>query len=262
MNLLRQHFLEPFFAALRFFTRLPVPAWVGHDAESLNRAAPFFPAIGLVVGLASAITFMLASAFWPKTIAVLLAMGLTIYLTGAFHEDGLSDMVDGIGGGWTQARILEIMKDSRVGSFGVVALVMVLLGKFMALVELAQYLIPAALVAGHTVSRFASTCLLYTMDYVREDAASKSKPLATRLSWSGLMVSGGFALFSLLWVFALSPARTVLACILVALTTAWFARLLQRNLGGYTGDCLGATQQGTEVAFYLGLLLSFQGKGV
>jgi len=120
MNLLRQHFLEPFFAALRFFTRLPVPAWVGHDAESLNRAAPFFPAIGLVIGLASALAFMLASAFWPKTIAVLLAMGLTIYLTGAFHEDGLSDMVDGIGGGWTQARILEIMKDSRVGSFGVV----------------------------------------------------------------------------------------------------------------------------------------------
>ena len=97
MNLLRQHFLEPFFAALRFFTRLPVPAWVGHDAESLNRAAPFFPAIGLVIGLASALAFMLASAFWPKTIAVLLAMGLTIYLTGAFHEDGLSDMVDGIG---------------------------------------------------------------------------------------------------------------------------------------------------------------------
>lgn len=252
--------LEDFFVAVGFFTRLPIPAWVNNSPEALNRAAPYFPAVGVLVGVIGALAFVLASVVWPKTIAVLVSMALTIYLTGAFHEDGLSDMTDGIGGGWEKSRILDIMKDSRVGSFGVIAMVLVLLGKFMALVELPLYLVPAALIAGHGVSRLASTSLLYTMDYVREDALSKAKPLATRLSTAGLLLAGVFAVLSLLWILALAPFRTLAALALVALASWWMMQLLARNLGGYTGDCLGATQQVTELVFYLGLLLAFQGR--
>lgn len=242
---------EYFFGALRFFTRLPVPGWVGHSAEHLNRSARYFPAVGLLVGALGALVYIVAALFWPKTVAVLLAMAVTIYITGAFHEDGLSDTVDGLGGGWDRDRILEIMKDSRVGSYGVVALVLALLGKFMLLVEMNDVWLPAALVAGHAVSRFAATTLLSTMEYVRQDALSKAKPLATRLTPGELAAAAAFTAAGLL---LLPPGQVLVACALAALATLWMASLFKRWLGGYTGDCLGATQQVAEIAFYLGLV--------
>ncbi|HET7776320.1 MAG TPA: adenosylcobinamide-GDP ribazoletransferase [Azospira sp.] len=250
--------LEYFFGALRFFTRLPVPAWVGHSADGLNRAARYFPAVGLLVGAIGALAFFLAALVWPKPLAVVAAMAATIYSTGAFHEDGLSDMVDGFGGGWSKEQVLTIMKDSRVGSYGVVAIILVLLGKFLALVELPAAAVPAALVAGHGVSRGCATVLLKSLDYVREDLQAKAKPLATRIAWGELALAAAFALggVALLGLF-LPLAALLTGLLLAALTTLWMARLMLRRLGGYTGDCLGATQQGSELAFYLGLLWTF-----
>lgn len=242
---------EAFFGAVRFFTRCPVPAWVGHSAEGLNRSARYFPAVGLLVGGLAALVWLGASCLWPKPVAILLSMAATIYATGAFHEDGLSDATDGLGGGWDRLRILDIMKDSRVGSYGVVALVLALLGKFVLLSELPVNWLPWALIGGHALSRFASTTLLFAMDYVREDLQSKAKPLATRLSLGALLVAGGFAALGLLGLPRLVALQGVL---LAALATLWLARLFRRWLGGYTGDCLGATQQVAEIAFYLGLL--------
>ena len=230
-----------------------MPAWVGHSAEALNRSARYFPAVGLVIGGIGALVFLGASLFWPQAVAVLLSMAATIYATGAFHEDGLADMVDGLGGGWDKLRILEIMKDSRVGSYGVVALVLALLGKFVLLVALDATLVPFALLAGHAVSRFCSTVLLATMDYVREDLLAKAKPLATRLSGGEMLVALGFVIA----VLALLPLeKAVAGCALATLATFWLAGKFKRWLGGYTGDCLGATQQVSEIAFYLGLLAS------
>lgn len=249
--------LEAFFAALRFFTRIPVPGWVGHSDAGLNHAARYFPAVGLLLGGLAAAVCAAGSRFWPLPVAVLLSMAATLYATGAFHEDGLSDMTDGLGGGWEKLRILEIMKDSRVGSYGVVALVMALLGKFVLLGALGErnlLLLLAALPAGHAWSRFCSTLLLRHMDYVREDQLSKAKPLATRLSRSGLLVAGLFALAGLAGIALIDPATLPAALLLAGLATVWLGRLLHRWLGGYTGDCLGAVQQVSELAFYLGLL--------
>ena len=242
--------LQYFFEALRFFTRVPVPAWVGHSTEALNRSTRYFPAVGLLVGGLGAAVYLGAIQLWSPTVAVLLSMAATIFATGAFHEDGLADMVDGFGGGWDKSRILEIMKDSRVGSYGVVAMVLALAGKWALLVSLPLALVPVALLAGHAVSRFASTWLIRCLDYVQEDALSKAKPLATRLSWRALLVAGLFALLPLPW---LPLPQTLLALALVVLATFWMARRFVRWIGGYTGDCLGATQQVTEIAFYLGL---------
>jgi adenosylcobinamide-GDP ribazoletransferase len=244
--------LEYFFGALRFFTRLPVPAWVGHSSEALDRATRYFPAVGLLIGAIAALVFVLASCVWPTTLAVLAAMASSLYLTGAFHEDGWSDMVDGFGGGWDKAQILTIMKDSRIGSFGAVALVMLLLARFCALIELDRLAIPLALLAGHTLSRFAATTLLRGLDYVRDEG--KAKPLATRISWGELGFAGLTALLPLL---LLPPLAALLGCLFAALATLWLARLFRRQIGGYTGDCLGATQQLSEVAFYCGLLCNF-----
>jgi adenosylcobinamide-GDP ribazoletransferase len=246
-----RHELEYFLGAVRFFTRLPVPAWVGHSAEALNCSARYFPAVGLLVGGIAAFVYLAALQFWPQPVAVLLSMAATIYATGAFHEDGLADAVDGLGGGWDKQRILEIMKDSRVGSFGVAALWLALTGKFALLAALDAALVPWALVAGHAVSRFCSTVLLATMEYVREDLQSRAKPLATRLSPGAFAVAAVFAGAGLL---PLPWDKALAGCVLAALASAWLAARFRRWLGGYTGDCLGAVQQVAEIAFYLGLL--------
>ncbi len=243
--------LEYFLGAVRFFTRLPVPAWVGHSAEALQHSARWLPAVGLVVGGIAALVYLAALQLWPQSVAVLLAMAATLYATGAFHEDGLSDTADGLGGGWEKSRILAIMKDSRVGSYGVVALWLGLTGKFVLLATLDPALVPVALLAGHACSRGCATLLLASMDYVRNDDQSKARPLAQRLTGGALLFALVFALAPLLW---LPWPQAVAGLLLALLATVWLAAKFRRWLGGYTGDCLGATQQFAEIAFYLGLL--------
>ena len=244
--------LDYFFGAIRFFTRLPVPAWVGHSSDALQRSMRYFPAVGLIVGGIAALVFVFTSFFWPRTLAVLAAIATTLYITSTFHEDGWSNMVDGFGGGWDKAQILTIMKDSRIGSFGAVALVMMLLTKFCALVEVEILLIPVSLVAGHTFSRLCATLVLRKLDYVRDEG--KSKPLSTHIGNGELTFA---VLTALLPLLLLPPQQSIPAVILALLATVWLARLFKQRIGGYTGDCLGATQQLAEVAFYGGLLCKF-----
>jgi adenosylcobinamide-GDP ribazoletransferase len=254
-TLLRQE-LELFFGALSFFTRLPIPRRVGHSARQLHRASRYFPAAGLVVGLVGALLWGAASLFWPRPIAILLALTATLWITGALHEDGLADMADGFGGTWEKARVLEIMKDSRVGVFGVIALILTLLGRFAALLELPDAWIMAAFLAGHAVSRFCAAVLLFQMKYAREDALSKARPLTTGMTRSDL----GVAAFTALLPCLLLPFWNLFwGLLLAAAVTFWLASFFQRKIGGYTGDCLGATQQAAELAFYLGLLAHLPG---
>ncbi|MFZ1243624.1 MAG: adenosylcobinamide-GDP ribazoletransferase [Azonexus sp.] len=246
--------LAAFFAALGYFTRLPVPAWVGYSADGLSRAARYLPAIGLLVGGIGGLVFWLAQHVWPQSVAVVLAMVATIALTGAFHEDGVGDTADGLGGGWDKAKILAIMKDSRVGSYGVIAIVLALLGKFALLATLPAGQMVAALIAAHAISRGCAVTLMATMDYARDDDASKARPVAARLGIRSL----GFALVcAALPLLMLPPAQSVPAVALAVLATLWLAAKCRRWLGGYTGDCMGAVQQLAEIGFYLGLTLTF-----
>lgn len=250
--------LEYFFAALRFFTRLPVPAWVGHSQEQLDHAARWFPLVGILVGAIGAAVTELAALALPVGIAVLLGMAATILATGAFHEDGFADSCDGFGGGWDKAQVLAIMKDSRVGSYATIGVVLILLAKWNALVEIDAAFGPPflaiALVAGHAASRLASTALIRYLDYVRDDDSSKSKPLAQRMAGHELAFA---AVCGLAPCLLLPPADMLAALAAVALATLLAARYFLHRIGGYTGDCLGATQQVAELAFYLGLLCSF-----
>lgn len=244
-----------FLSAIRFFTRIPIPDAVPHSAEGLNHAARYFPAVGILIGIVSAIAFGLSNLFYPEPVCVFIAMAASIYITGAFHEDGLSDMADGLGGGWDKMRILEIMKDSRIGNYGAITITMVLLAKFITLSEFSAGWIPLLLIAGHAFSRYCSVLIMAGMSYVREDALSKSKPLATQLSPNALVVASVFGLLPLLLI----PLNASLAGAFAgALITIWLGRKIQKWLGGYTGDCLGATQQLSELAFYLGALAVIQ----
>jgi adenosylcobinamide-GDP ribazoletransferase len=242
--------VDALIGAIRFFTRLSLPGQRGQCRASLARAMLYFPAAGLVVGACAALTYTLAALFWPKTLAVLAAIALAIYLTGALHEDGWCDMADGFGGGTSRERVLEIMRDSSVGSYGALALIVLLFGRFFSLLEIDAVLVAPALIAGHAVSRLCSTLVMATLDYARPQG--KASPFTHRLTRAELALAALPALLPCFWL----PRASVLAgLVLAALSTFWLARLFSRRLGGYTGDCLGATQQAAELMFYLGLLV-------
>ena len=242
-----------FMTAVMFVTRIPVNL-PDFEESDLNRSVQYFPLVGVLVGAVAALVFSLAHWFLPLALAVLLSMGASIYLTGAFHEDGLADAADGLGGGWHKEQVLTIMQDSRLGSYGVIALIMVLFAKFQALVGLSAFSIPAVLVVGHALSRFAAVGVIYRQHYVKPEG--KSKPLAMHISHRQFWLAACFGLlpFTVLMLFS-GEWSWLIALLPVVAVWCWFSRLLKRRLGGYTGDCLGAMQQLTELAFYLGVLV-------
>ncbi len=244
-----------FLLALQFLTRLPVPTARLFTEARLAAAPRYFPLIGALIGAVAAAIFWGAAQLFPPLIAAILSTAATLLLTGAFHEDGLADTFDGIGGGMTRERSLEIMKDSRIGTYGAAALIMALGLKVTALASLPLTIILAALIAGHTLSRASAVFTIATSRYVRFEG--KAKPVASGLSFPGLS-------FALVTASAVIAALYFLAGWLPLLLGASFAGLaighvamrlfFEPKLGGYTGDALGAVQQASEIGFYLGLL--------
>jgi adenosylcobinamide-GDP ribazoletransferase len=236
-----------FLTAICFFTRIPV-SLPDFQESDLNHSTRYFPLVGVLVGVVSAGVYYLAHRVLPQDVSVLLSMLTSLLMTGAFHEDGLADAVDGLGGGYTKERVLEIMQDSRIGSFGATALVMALLAKFTVLTHIDAVSLPLVMIAGHSVSRMMAVLVIYRQSYVRE--GGKAKPLATKLTKGELLLAALFG-FGILYFFELAQLK---ALALVILVWFWFSRLIQKRIGGYTGDCLGAMQQLTEIAFYVGIL--------
>jgi adenosylcobinamide-GDP ribazoletransferase len=237
-----------FFTALMFYTRIPCPKWVDHSEEYLNKATRYFPLMGWIVGGISALVFWSASFVFTKELSLVVSMVTGILVTGAFHEDGFADVCDGFGGGWTKEKILDIMKDSRVGAYGVIGIVFMLGTKFYALQSMSSEFIPLVLVSAHALSRWCAASFIYTHAYVRENEDSKAKPVAKGLTTANLLIGAIFPLIALaaFW----SPYVFVLI-LPVYLTKILLGRYFKKWIGGYTGDCLGATQQVCEVAFYL-----------
>lgn len=237
-----------FFTALMFFTRIPCPKWVNHDPEYLRLSSKYFPLIGIIVGGIGAAIFYGASFLFSIEISLLLSMVATIYTTGAFHEDGFADVCDGFGGGWTKEKILFIMKDSRLGTYGTIGLISILSIKFIALREVEAYYIPLIIISGHSASRFIATTLIYTHPYVRDTKDSKAKPAAKSMSLSMLLVSSIFGVVPLVlfknpWIF--------LTLIPMYVSKMYLGTKFKKWIGGQTGDCAGAVQQFSEVMFYL-----------
>ncbi|MFC3109740.1 adenosylcobinamide-GDP ribazoletransferase [Undibacterium arcticum] len=249
------HQLRLFFIALQFFTRLPIPRWVGFDAGWLQHAARYFPAVGLVVGTITAAVYTLALQFWPPAVAVLLSTIASIYLTGAFHEDGFADVCDGFGGGMTPARVLEIMQDSRVGAYGAIGIALLLGLKCVTLTAIPSTRVAALLLAAHPLSRLLAVGLVWRLDYVKADG--KAKPLAqhmTGVEFSIALFSAVVVMAALMLCGAIDWRMLASGSALAVLAALWLARVFVRCIGGYTGDCLGAVQQFSELAFYLGAL--------
>lgn len=266
--------------ALQFLTRVPVPGWVGFEPAWLQGCLRYFPLVGALVGLAGALVLAATAFWWPPVVAVVLSMAFTVWLTGGFHEDGLADTCDGLGGAVSRERALTIMKDSRLGSYGALGLVLTLILKAVVLASLATPLLNElgsaesshvrqvllawtmmALVWCHAASRLVPVCLIRFLPYAGDLDHAKAKPLAMQVSWLNLLgaVLMTCVVAGLMWLwfgFTAWPAGTLLAALMkstlaMALGAAFCARWFSKRLGGFTGDTLGASQQITEV---LGLM--------
>ncbi|GAA6120362.1 adenosylcobinamide-GDP ribazoletransferase [Acidovorax sp. FG27] len=272
-----QQALRHYLLAVQFFTRLPVTGrlagWVGYSPAMLRASAAHFPGVGwLVGGVAVAVHALLHAALggglaqplalWVAAVGSTIA---TVLATGGFHEDGLADVADGLGGSAQRERALEIMKDSRIGAFGAMALVLALLAKVSLLALIGSHGLVATLLllwAGHVSSRGWPLLLIRALPHVGDTATSKSKPLADRIGLPALWAAAAWCFVPLALVgwalgaitFAASLAASALAA---AAMHRWFARRLQ----GFTGDCLGATQQVCELAFYLGAAIALAPRG-
>jgi adenosylcobinamide-GDP ribazoletransferase len=276
-------FIRNYLLALQFFTRIPITGrladWVGYSPQKLRASAAHFPGVGwlvglLVAGLSGVLLLGLPAGGYSPMIVATLGTAFSILLTGAFHEDGLADVADGLGGSYQRERALEIMKDSRVGAFGAIAIVTALLIKVALVAQLASMglgVMVCVVFLAHVVSRTWPLLIIRLLPHVGDVAGSKSKPLAEQISVAALLVA-------LLWCVAAWAAvvgvqsaglaglqmpgahvqQALLAALLAsALAFGYMLRLFRRRLQGFTGDCLGATQQVCDLAFYLGFLLGW-----
>jgi adenosylcobinamide-GDP ribazoletransferase len=236
--------LKLFFLALGYYTRLPTPK--DQDYTRLPQASIYLPLIGWLVGGVTGLCFYWADFLWPQTTAVILALSAGILLTGAFHEDGFADVCDGFGGGYDKQRILEIMKDSRIGAYGTLGLLLLMSLKISLLNTLPTTSVPLLLLAGHSISRLQPLLLMRHYDYARNDN-SKSSAAVFKPSKRELLFAGTIALMPLL----LLPLLCGLTIPLILLVNWRLGCYFYRHIGGYTGDCLGASQQVAETVFYL-----------
>lgn len=266
--------LRHFLLAVQFFSRIPVSgrlaSWVGWSPALQRASAGHLPGVGWLVGLWAALLlgaslWLLPATSWTPLVAATLSTTGTLWLTGGFHEDGLADVADGLGGMVPPERALEIMKDSRIGAYGVMALTMALLTKLGLIALLLATMEPfwgpvpvlVLVCCTHVLSRFAPLVLMHTLPHVGLAAASKTLHVAGQpLDWKGLLTGALWSLPTLALLSWLGTYRYVL-CLLaaMALTIWWVRRWLWRRLGGVTGDCLGACQQLTELALLLATAL-------
>lgn len=243
-----------FCLAVSFFSRLPIPASTPYSDERMNRAGRYFALVGLILGILCAIAYNLSAALLPPQFAVFITMVFSLLLTGAFHEDGLTDMADGIGGGMTTERRLVIMKDSRIGTYGAATLIMALLGKFIMLSYLAVHTeLAVILLIAYTLSRTVAASLIFDMPYVSDASTSKSKPLANAQTVPELLFSVATGILVCL---VLAPDLALVLIVAAVLFRIGFKAWLNARLGGFTGDCLGAAQQLMELLIYLILITS------
>ncbi|MFV0431107.1 MAG: adenosylcobinamide-GDP ribazoletransferase [Alphaproteobacteria bacterium] len=251
MKIIR-HEWNLFLVALCFFTRIPLSRYVDYSAENLNQSNRYFAAVGAVVGLIAGLVYWLAYVFFPHLIAIILSIVASVLLTGAFHEDGMADICDGFGGGQNKEQKLAIMKDSRLGTYGSLGLFLTLTLKIVSLYYLIGYAggygfyLVYIIFCAHILSRALAASFIYNYSYVSQDD-SKAKPLAFKQTKADLYILLGS---SLIFTIFLGTQLIYLIVFLLIIRTL-LGRFYKWQIGGYTGDCLGAAQQISEVCIYL-----------
>ena len=244
--------LAVFLLAVQFLTRLPVRSRHLYTEARLAAATRYHPLVGALIGAFSGGVFWLAHLVFPANLSVVLAVAASLVATGALHEDGFADTCDGLGGGATRERALEIMRDSRLGTYGAAGLGLMLAAKVLALAAAPPETVPWLLIAAHAASRSSAVLALATGTYARD--AGVAAPVADAVGRGSLALALATGAAAVCVPLAAAAPVAVLAG-LGGLAAGHVAMrgLYERKLGGYTGDCLGAVQQTSELGMYLGV---------
>jgi len=250
--------LQIFLTAVMFYTRIPCPRWVDHDDRNISLSTRYLPLVGWIVGVVYGGVVIVAKSIFSPLTSIILGVTASVLLTGAFHEDGFADVCDGFGGGWTKEKILAIMKDSRVGTYGVIGLILLIALKISVTVELFQVddvSLFFVIISSHTVSRVMPVIVIAFLRYVREDNQAKAKPVATGVGLTSLFIAMVFTVIPIFFLAWHAGLLLIVGVIPVLTATFFLARYFKKWIGGYTGDCLGATQQVTEVVYLFSTLI-------
>ena len=239
--------------AVQLLTRVPLPVKVEYTAARFAASARYYPLVGVAIGLAAGLAFSVLVNVWPTAISVVLTVTFVIWMTGALHEDGFADSCDALGGGRDKNRALEIMRDSRLGTYGVIGLALALMTKVVTLMHMHPTHIPLAFIGAHAISRAAMSWVVMTSQYVRD--AGTAQDLSESYSKGSLLVVLLIGMTALLPLALFGGQRLAVGMLVGAALGYWLMRnRFEAKLGGYTGDCLGATQQSSELGAYLGML--------
>jgi adenosylcobinamide-GDP ribazoletransferase len=243
-----------FLNALRFMTIVPVPSSETAIAPDwLSRCARYFPVVGIGVGLVSAVALLLADRIWSPVVASLLAVAASILVTGALHEDGLADTADGLGGGSSVEKRLAIMKDSRIGTYGTLALAFSLSLRVAALADMPSWTAAAALIPAHAAARITPAFVMNALPYAGDTAAMKVSYVDASVSAHDRRFALVVVLCALLPLAFISILSLISGLLLGAALAAAVTYWARQQINGYTGDVLGAIEQMFEIGFLLGV---------
>lgn len=243
--------LTLFFYALSYFTRVPIPASIGFDNKQFHKANAYLPLIGVVIAFVMILAFYLCQLLFSIPVSIILMLSVSLLLTGALHEDGFADCCDGFGGGYDAVQRLKIMKDSQIGSYAGIGLVVIFLLKFNLLMELAEISTEAlaiSLTVAHVFSRYGALCIMQSLLYVRVEKEGKVQGLAKKLSYAYFTFA---SLITFAVLLLLSFEDAVFTMMSTAMAVYLLRHLFNKTLAGYSGDCLGFTQQCLELTLLL-----------
>lgn len=242
-------------AAFIFFTRLPFWRLAEVPGEYFKKVVTFWPLVGWFTAGISVLVLYASSLILPASVAILLAIITRLLITGCLHEDGLADFFDGFGGGTTRDRILSIMKDSFIGSYGVIGLIMYFGLYYTLLYNLPVHLAGIAMLAGDPFCKGVSGMIINRLPYARKEEESKSKMIYSKMTASEYLIFFISALLPLFWL----PEIHYIPAIVFPITTFYFlTTLIKKKIEGYTGDCCGATFLLCELSFILGFVIIYQ----
>ena len=247
--------MKRYLAAFIFFTRLPFWRLAEVPAECFKHVVSYWPMVGWLTSGLMALVYYVASLVFPASVALLLALFTRLLATGCLHEDGLADFFDGFGGGTNRARVLEIMKDSHIGSYGVIGLIGYFAVLYATLSALPAAWVGMVLLAGDPFCKAVSAQIINVLPYARKEAEAKNLTVYSRmtpLEWVTCLMAGGLPLLQL------PVAAYGWAVFFPMLAAALLFRFMHRRIQGYTGDCCGATFLLTELCFYVGVLFVHQ----
>jgi adenosylcobinamide-GDP ribazoletransferase len=237
--------LNDLFAAFQFLTRISVIP-VEYQPDTLSRAAAYFPLVGLAVGAAAVLLHLLLVPHLSRLICALAVVIFLVLITGGLHEDGLADVADAFGGGWDREQILRILKDSRIGSFGAIALALSLGARCLLIASLPLSRFVGFMISAQVLCRWTALPLGYFLQSAREDG--QGARIARKVGGTSLII-GTVLAFGIAAVLLRARCWSV---VVVAIIVTFLTRIYyHRRIGGVTGDCFGATIQLTEIAVYL-----------